>query len=260
MRLSYRRQGLAEDHAFRDLEARLPSLESFPGPARDIAEYALAELVNNAVDHSHGRRVSIRASLSRAVLILEVKDDGRGLFDTIQRGFGLRSLRDAVQELSSQSLTTDPKRHRGEGLQHIAEVVDRLGLESNGITMSIRHGERVLARGELSNGTRVQVVIRANTERRLRDALSESPSSKRSHVSVRLLSFGVRFLSRAEAKRLLDGLERFPNVTLDFSGVVAVGFGFADEVFRVWSDAHPETSLEPIRMAEDVALVIGGVR
>jgi hypothetical protein len=50
-----------------------------------------------------------------------------------------------------------------------------------------------------------------------------------------LFSIGVRFVSRSEAKRLPRGLDRFAHVTLDFQGVVLVGQGFIDEVFRVWA-------------------------
>ncbi len=67
-------------------------------------------------------------------------------------------------------------------------------------------------------------------------------------------------MSRSEAKRLIHGLERFREVVLDFSGVDAVGQGFADEVFRVWAGAHPEVLLDPTNMNEAVAFMVERAR
>lgn len=54
---------------------------------------------------------------------------------------------------------------------------------------------------------------------------------------------------------MLHGLDRFREVVLDFEGVEAIGQGFADEVFRVWPAAHPETRLVPERMNATVAFM-----
>ena len=51
------------------------------------------------------------------------------------------------------------------------------------------------------------------------------------------------YVSRSEAKRLLANLGKFREVVLDFRDVKAIGQGFADEVFRVFTSAHPETKL-----------------
>jgi len=63
-------------------------------------------------------------------------------------------------------------------------------------------------------------------------------------------------VSRSEAKRLLHGLDRFREVVLDFRGVEGVGQGFADEVFRVWAHAHPQTTLIPVHMNRAVEFMV----
>jgi hypothetical protein len=78
--------------------------------------------------------------------------------------------------------------------------------------------------------------------------------------TIKLFAHGVEFVSRSEAKRLVHGLDRFREVILDFEGVTMVGQGFADEVFRVWARAHPDVSLEPIRMKETVAFMVERAR
>lgn len=261
-RLAYPRLGLAEDHAFRDLCARLPRVLDLPRRARDIAEYAASELVSNAVAHSVGRRVGVKAEISTASLTLEVSDDGRGVFETIRAALGLSSPLEALGQLSKGRLTTDPTRHRGEALGYLADVVDVFELSANRLLYSVdnQRADRAVGRSALERGTLARVVIRANTERRVREVAEKSDSRASTQASVRLFSFGTRFVSRAEARRLLDGLEQFPGVTLDFSGIETVGLGFADEVFRVWPEEHPGTLLEPVRMIEEVAWVIERAR
>jgi len=66
----------------------------------------------------------------------------------------------------------------------------------------------------------------------------------------------ARVLSRAEAKRLLQREDRFRRAVLDFSGVTLIGQGFADEVFRVFANAHPAISLSAVNAEEQVKAMI----
>ncbi|HEY7490494.1 MAG TPA: STAS-like domain-containing protein [Candidatus Tectomicrobia bacterium] len=63
-------------------------------------------------------------------------------------------------------------------------------------------------------------------------------------VTVHFAQYGdEKLVSRAQAKWLLAGLERFRVVLLDFAGVETIGQAFADEVFRVFVMAHPKIEL-----------------
>ena len=73
---------------------------------------------------------------------------------------------------------------------------------------------------------------------------------------VRLFAIGTEFVSRSQAKRLVNGLEKFREVVLDFKGVDLVGQGFADEVFRVWARQHPDVKLIPTDMNDAVAFMV----
>jgi hypothetical protein len=66
---------------------------------------------------------------------------------------------------------------------------------------------------------------------------------------VQLFAQGQSFISRSEAKRLANGLERFDNVIVDFQGVNEVGQGFVDELFRVWQREHRDVKLTPVNMS-----------
>ncbi|MDX2342804.1 MAG: STAS-like domain-containing protein [Acidimicrobiia bacterium] len=73
---------------------------------------------------------------------------------------------------------------------------------------------------------------------------------------VRLFAIGTEFVSRSQAKRLVNGLEKFREVVLDFKGVDLVGQGFADEVFRVWAREHPDVKLIPTDMNDAAAFMV----
>lgn len=63
---------------------------------------------------------------------------------------------------------------------------------------------------------------------------------------VKLFEIGTSFVSRSEARRLLDGLDAdFDAVEVDFTGVTDVGQGFVDELLRVWPRAHPGMVIIP---------------
>lgn len=75
-------------------------------------------------------------------------------------------------------------------------------------------------------------------------------------TTVRLSDNGTYLVSRSEARRVLDNLERFNEVVLDFAQVEDIGQGFADEVFRVWACAHAGTRLLPVNMLEPVQYMV----
>lgn len=59
-------------------------------------------------------------------------------------------------------------------------------------------------------------------------------------------------VARSQARRLSERLNCFEEVILDFDKVDMMGQGFADELFRVYQNAHPEVTLTPVNMNEFV--------
>src|SRR5688500_15597664 len=81
-----------------------------------------------------------------------------------------------------------------------------------------------------------------------------------SHV-FKLASFGDESLvSRSSARRVLARAERFDEVLLDFAGIRAVGQAFADEIFRVFANVHPDVNLTHINTSDQVAAMIRRAR
>ena len=80
-------------------------------------------------------------------------------------------------------------------------------------------------------------------------------------VPVRLAQYeGEKLVSRSQAKRLYQRLERFRHVVLDFDGVAEIGQAFADEIFRVFARAHPGVALAPINVTAAVSQMVSRAR
>jgi hypothetical protein len=51
-------------------------------------------------------------------------------------------------------------------------------------------------------------------------------------------------------------LEKFNTIELDFKDVETVGQAFADEIFRVWKNAHKDIKVTVINANENILLMI----
>ncbi|MEI8020454.1 MAG: STAS-like domain-containing protein [Schlesneria sp.] len=63
-------------------------------------------------------------------------------------------------------------------------------------------------------------------------------------------------ITRSQAKRVLSRFDRFREVLLDFKGVTSIGQAFADEIFRVYKQSHPEVIVVAINTTPEVDKMI----
>lgn len=76
-------------------------------------------------------------------------------------------------------------------------------------------------------------------------------------VPVNLAQYGDDTLvSRSQAKRMLTRIDRFTKVIFDFKNVETIGHSFADEVFRVFANRHPEIEISVINVRPRVRKMI----
>jgi len=95
----------------------LPKLGELPSNVQGIVDYVFTEMLNNAIDHSEGKEVTVFLDLRNDNIIrIHITDDGIGIFENIQRELQLENKHDAIIELCKGGLTTDPERHTGEGI------------------------------------------------------------------------------------------------------------------------------------------------
>ena len=252
--------GLSEDIVWRRIKEDL-GLDSETAAGRIIG-YAFTEMLNNAIDHSGSGTVSIIWWTSSDQWIFEIRDYGVGAYPKLRIGLHLSSDFEAVQELSKGKRTTDRTHHTGEGIFFTSKAVDVFRLTSSGVRWTVDNIRRDVALGVVGElgGTSVVCQIDPQTERNLPDIFHQFTDDSafiRTRPVVKLFDIGTPFVSRSEARRLLDGLDvDFDIVEVDFTGVSDVGQGFVDELLRVWPQAHPNKTIIPANMNPAVEFMV----
>lgn len=266
VRQEYKHAGLTEDRVWRELAA--PHVAGLPPNVRDIWHYAVTEMVNNAIDHSSSKTVKaglVRDALNTSVY---VADEGEGIFLKIQRALNLYDPREAILELAKGKLTTDPVNHTGEGIFFSSKVMDAYDIRSG--RLHFVHDDWgtdiLLERDADAPGTVVLMRLANDSPRNLKEvfdqfAAPEEYTFSKTIVPVKLAQHeGEKLVSRSQAKRLTLRFERFQTVVLDFAGVEEIGQAFADEVFRVFQQAHPGTKLLPVNLTPEVGNMVKRAR
>lgn len=259
---SFDRAGLEEELVWR--EAVAPHLADLPENVRNVWHYAATEMINNAIDHSGSAQV--RVILWRNALWTEVviSDEGEGIFVKIQRALGLHDPRDAILELAKGKLTTAPEAHSGEGIFFTSRSMDRFEIESHHLRFSHapRSEDSIEEQQVDISGTRVRMRLNNHSTRQMRDVFDafsdpEEFTFDKTVVPLHLAQYeGETLMSRSQAKRVSHRFERFKRVELDFAGISEIGQAFADELFRVFANAHPQIRITPINTEPAVAQMI----
>ena len=266
VRHSYERAGLSEDRVWQQLLA--PMVADLAENVRDVWRYGLTEMINNAVDPSGS--IQVHVGLRRNALFTQawVKDDGEGIFLRIQRALDLFDPRESILELAKGKFTTDPANHSGEGIFFSSKVFDVFDIRSGMLHFAHDDGnvDVLFERSAEAPGTTVFMQLANDSPRTTRKvfdkfAAPEEYTFAKTLVPVKLAQHeGEKLVSRSQAKRLTMRFERFQTVVLDFAGVEEIGQAFADEVFRVFQRAHPQTALVPANMAPGVKAMVSRAR
>ena len=215
-------------------------------------------------------RVHVSVYATAVSVEMAIGDDGCGVFRKIRESQCLLDERHAMLELSKGSLTTDPDRHTGNGMYLMCRLFDGLRIVSAGASISHgslmepgQPGDWILRTGRAAQGTTVFLKLRNRSSGTVQDVLEgvssgEGDGIARAVVPVRLARYGRDpLVSRSQAKRLLERLERYGTVVLDFRGVDTIGPAFADEIFRVFARRHPDIELIPVYACPLAQKVIG---
>jgi anti-sigma regulatory factor (Ser/Thr protein kinase) len=230
----------------------------------DIWNYGFTEMFNNAKDHSEGSNIFVEIKKTAIRTEISIMDNGVGIFHKIQTAMNLLDERHAILELSKGKLTTDPSRHTGEGIFFTSRLFDRFYILAGGVYFSHQFDkpEDWILESNQSAGTYLRMVLNNHTAR-ISDkifrqyASGDDFSFNKTVVPVVLAQYGDdKLISRSQAKRLLARVELFKTVILDFEKVPVIGQAFADEIFRVFSQAHPNVEIVPIKDNPEVRRMI----
>lgn len=261
-------KGIKEHEVFEDLVAAFPAFRTAPENVKSIVHYAFSEMLNNAIEHSNSENIEVKMESEGGLIRFVVSDFGIGVFRNVMQERKLTSELEAMQDLLKGKVTTDPKAHTGEGIFFTSKAADRFVLESFGHRMivdNVIHDIFFQEEKRINRGTRVIFTIVRNSSRHLNSVFQRFQSEAGNHafdkteIHVRLFTMGTVYVSRSQARRILTGLEKFKKIILDFDRVPNVGQAFADEVFRVFQNRHPEISVTPVNMNETVRFMIARV-
>lgn len=258
---------IEEDVIWRNIV--LPHLGGLPKNVIGIWEYGVTEMINNAIDHSLGEHLNIYIDKFKPYLDIGIVDDGIGIFKKITAAMNLDDERHAVLELAKGKFTTDPDNHTGEGIFFSSRMFDQFNILSGEVYYSHDYGDpsEWIAKAIVPRtGSSVWLRLGIKCERTVKSVFDEYAAPDdyaftKTVVPVDLAEFGDDTLvSRSQAKRILTRIDRFTEVLFDFKNVDAVGQSFADEIFRVFANRHPEIDIAVINANKKIKNMITRAR
>lgn len=104
---------------------------SVSAAAYRIFAHALAEMLNNAIEHSRSPTCTVEVTVSELELRAHQRDQGVGVFASVAERHHLAEEVAAIGELLKGKATSIPERQAGEGVFFTSKACDRLALGSH---------------------------------------------------------------------------------------------------------------------------------
>ena len=245
----------------------LPHIRDLPKNVVDICQYGFTEILNNVIDHSVSDDAVISFRQNYCEINILIRDSGVGIFEKIQKDFNLPDPRSALLELSKGKLTSDKARHTGEGIFFTSRMFDAFQIASGNLlyTRSRTDGDEWLVETDDIFDGRPGTVVRMNiatdagwtTKEIFAQYEGDDLRFRKTLIPITLGNYpGEQLVSRSQAKRILTRFEEFSEILLDFHGVEQIGQAFADEIFRVFRNQHPDITIISARAEPDVQKMI----
>jgi len=251
-----------EDKVLKKIKNSTSIFQSLAKNISSIIDYAFTEMLNNAIEHSESNMIDIVMYRTTKNIVFTVLDRGIGIFKNIMRKRHLNSEIDAIQELLKGKETTAPKAHSGEGIFFTSKISDFFTIKSFGKMLVFDNIIKDLYVKDIKSlmGTRVEFTLSLKSKKVLSELFGQytddSYQFSKTGVKVKLYTHDVEYVSRSQARRLLTGLDKFKTIELDFKDVSTIGQGFADEVFRIWQNAHQNIKLTISNANENIMFMI----
>lgn len=245
----------------------LPHIHDVPKNIVDICQYGFTEILNNVIDHSVSDDALISFKQNYCNITIDISDSGIGIFEKIQHDFKLPDPRSALLELSKGKLTSDKARHTGEGIFFTSRMFDEFQMQSGDlfyVRTRTDGDEWLIETGDIFNqrpGTDVGMKISTDADWTMSQVFNQYQGDdlrfRKTHVPIKLGNYpGELLVSRSQAKRILVRFDEFSEVLLDFEGVEEIGQAFADEIFRVFRNSHPDIEIFAINTEPPVEMMI----
>jgi len=255
------KSSLEEDRVWRN--DVLPLFEKIKENIEHICNYGFTEIFNNAIEHSEGAEIKTKISIWVDRIIMEIADDGIGIFNRIQRQYNLEDPLHAILELSKGKLTTNPASHSGEGVFFTSRMFDSFRIGSGNLLFGHKTQDIFFETNQNIKGTVVTMEISPISKRTTKSIFDKYTSNQDDYgfdktiIPVELARYGnENLISRSQAKRLLTRLEKFKTVAFDFRNIKIVGRAFTDEIYRVFANSHPNITILSINAGKSIQQLI----
>ena len=264
-RKKYKNISLEEHKVLIDIEKNFYVIADLPENVHSIFVFAFSEMFNNAIEHSRSKIISVEVSLYDKKLSFIVEDSGIGVFRNIMKKKKLDSEIQAIQDLLKGKTTTMPKSHSGEGIFFTSKSADKFVLDSFGNYLIItKDNTEIKTIQTIKRGTRVIFEIDITSDTHLTDIFKKYTNLTeesgygfdKTEIRIKLYTTGGVHISRSQARRVLSGLEKFKFITLDFDKVPVIGQAFADEIYRVFKNLHPNIAIQEENMSDGVRFMV----
>lgn len=263
----YKNKSLEEHKVLLEVEEKFHQLSSLPENIKSIFTFAFSEMLNNAIEHSGSTSILVEVALRDNKLSFIIEDSGVGVFRNIMRKRSLKSPVEAIQDLLKGKTTTMPKSHSGEGIFFTSKASNLFILDSFNYQLVIEpiiNNIKIRQIPITKRGTRVIFEISVASQLHLTDVFRKYTNLTeesdygfdKTEIRVKLFTISGVHISRSQARRILSGLEKFQIILLDFDEVPVVGQAFADEVYRVFQNTHPNIIIQEENMNEGVKFMI----
>lgn len=258
-------KNLHEDEIWEQIRKTPGFIESLSDQTETALHFAFTEILNNAIDHSKSGTVSILLDVTKTTVFFIIRDYGIGAFNSLMTKKKYPDTLSTIQELVKGRNTSDPIRHSREGIFWTSKIADRFELKSYDYSLivdNIISDYTVKKLDEPTIGTEVYFEIEKKSQKSISELFHEysldhdALSLDTTAIPIKLYALGEVWISRSQAKKVLEGLNKFKKIIFDFKGIDLIGQGFADEIFRVWQNSHPDIILEAINANENVEFMI----
>ncbi len=233
-------------------------IRQLPSNVQRIWSYTFSEMINNVMDHSNAENLNIHIEQNYLKTTAVIVDDGIGIFKKIKDHFCFESLDDAICELFKGKLTTDTKNHSGEGIFFSSKMMDDFYIISDGKIFTVNRYDNSIIKdiaARENDGTSVFMSLSNFSHKESREVFDLYANVDGGFVKTTIPMkniFDSFPVSRSQAKRVCNRLEKFQEVIIDFDGLQWMGQGFAHQLFVVFANEHPEIRLTPVGMNDDI--------
>jgi anti-sigma regulatory factor (Ser/Thr protein kinase) len=264
----YRNKHLSEEKILEQIRQESFFRDGLNENLRSILEYALSEMINNAIEHSQSKSIKVKVIREDNKTSFFVIDYGIGVFQNVMKKLKLESEYDAINEILKGKTTTQPQAHSGEGIFFTSKISDKFWINSKGFKLIIDNVVNdvfVENPKERFKGSEIYFEIKTDSTKHLSDIFMEYQSKPdtyafdKTKITIKLYTLGTIYMSRSQARRILSNLDSFNYIVLDFKNVPTIGQAFADEIFRVYKDKRPEVIIEAVNTNPNIDFMINRV-